>query len=469
MAKRYKQINTRRKNSKRFSRKKIRNSRKKIRNSRKKIRNSRNNIRNSRNKYSKKKYTKNMIGGAHRPGAAQAADPLPSDWTTRTSTSTGKHYYYNRFTGQATFDRDDPMITGNFLKILKTGKVYELEFVNNIINFVINVGERREPYQIIIGGPPLKPRDTPWKKHQGQFAYLNLSPRYKGSGASGTVYNLEMVAGENVKEDVPGIKLPLALKILDEPDKSEEFFAKIFRHIPVFNQEWNGDDDTLNCGIMQSNFMGVVNRKNRYGNSITEQYMLLESGADRYDSVRDLYQWIRVNKDINIDRYVMLATEILWQIIGQVVCLQKYGVFFFDIKSKNILVMQKGNNVRVMLIDTGGFIYHMPTFLSKIDTLPNNAAIRGEIEGIKGGKDQVLEWEELAAARGGNTILTGSDPKTKKKYADGYLNICYLSDSEFPASLSPLFVTSDDPGFISPRTIEDGYIFNIFAISLLAN
>ena len=51
------------------------------------------------------------------------------------------------------------------------------------------------------------------------------------------------------------------------------------------------------------------------------QYMLLESGVS--DSVMDLNQWIIKNKDIDNKTYVILATKILWQIISQIICLQK--------------------------------------------------------------------------------------------------------------------------------------------------
>ena len=39
--------------------------------------------------------------------------PLPKDWETAMSRSTGRMYYVNHKTSQSTFDRDDPMIPDN--------------------------------------------------------------------------------------------------------------------------------------------------------------------------------------------------------------------------------------------------------------------------------------------------------------------------------------------------------------------
>ena len=102
------------------------------------------------------------------------------------------------------------------------------------------------------------------------------------------------------------------------------------------------------------------------------QFMLLESGPSGSHTVMDLNYWIHKKEimELPLRDYVVLATKILWQIISQIICLQKYGVFFFDIKSPNILVIHDGEyDIRVIMIDTGGFIYHVPTLLGAIEML----------------------------------------------------------------------------------------------------
>lgn len=287
------------------------------------------------------------------------------------------------------------------LNNLNTGKVYNLDDLNVNFNYFLNL------------------------KVNGLNLHLNLSkPIYSNPKCS--VYNLEIACTD-------GKKLPLVLKIINSIDKSEEFFAKIFKYIPEFNQEWltdNKSGEFVNCGIMQSKFIQFDGYR---------QYMLLESGVS--DSVMDLNQWIIENKDIDNKTYVILATKILWQIISQIICLQKYGIIFFDIKSKNILVLQNGVfDVRIMLIDTGGFIYHIPTFNSKISELPNSEEIKETIRKMNF-SDDIFKYERF---------LYLNDFKTK----------------DFPSSLGPTFLVG---AHARANNFKDGKDFNNFAVSLLAN
>ena len=430
MAKRTKRRNVRRNNSNR------RNTRNTRRNNRKQVSKKRNSRKYTKKKRIRKTMRKNMRGGMD-PEWSKIIfqNPVFEGYRTVLDGITysefvglGQRQMKQRLNASHEWPQKTDFDTKNFivkriveevnkynlLEKLKTGKVYNLDnikFVPTSAGFEIEENEAK--------------------------LFINHSClMYNKSSCQ--VWKLSMADTD----------LPLVLKILSGPDKSEEFFARIFKHIPVFNQEWvggdDGPDDFMNCGIMQSKFLGLTAAPPG-----GKQYMLLESGGLSCDtSVMDLYDWIIKNKDIPIERYVTLATKILWQIISQVVCLQKYGVFFFDIKSKNIVVIQKGDHVRVMLIDTGGFIFHMPTFLSKIDTLPNKDDIHMEIKDIH--------------FRHGQSILS-------KPFSDGYLYLPHLSDGEFPASLCPLFLDALDDGLVSPKNLHEGCIFNIFAMGLLAN
>ena len=289
------------------------------------------------------------------------------------------------------------------LNTLNTGKVYNLDDLNVNFNYFLNLNLNLNGLNLNSNLP---------------------NPIYSNPNCS--VHNLE-IAGTN------GKKLPLVLKVINSIDKSEEFFAKIFKHIPEFNQEWltdNKSGEFVNCGIMQSKFLHYDGQK---------QYMLLESGVS--DSVMDLNQWIIKNKDIDNKTYVILATKILWQIISQIICLQKYGIIFFDIKSKNILVLQNGVfDVRIMLIDTGGFIYHIPTFNSKMSELPNSEEIKETIRKMNFSGD-IFEYER-------------------------FLDLNDFKRLDFPSSLGPLFLGG---AFARANNFKDGKDFNIFAVSLLAN
>ena len=294
--------------------------------------------------------------------------------------------------------------------ILKSGKVYKLEKIKYDYDYdaepetmTINMGT--ETVTLTRG--------------------VNI---YKGDNTE--IYKLKLGVNE----------IPVILKIImgdpEEPDLSESFFSKVFRHIPDFNDEWveGVEGEFRNCGVVQSYYAGSL---------WEEQHMLLETGSTVGvgKSVMDLNKWILVNKDIPLEQYVILSTKILWQIIGQIVCLQEYGAFFFDIKSANILVIQSGDwDVRALLIDTGGTIYHVPTFKAKINTLPNpNKEV---IQGVL--KDH---------------SVVGS----------GYLYIKNNSTDEFPSSMAPLFLGATEGGVVSPTNLEAGHIFNIFSVSLLAN
>lgn len=294
--------------------------------------------------------------------------------------------------------------------ILKSGKVYKLEKIKYDYDY------DAEPESMTI-------------KMGTETVTLTRGVNiYKGDNTE--IYKLKLGVNE----------IPVILKIImgdpEEPDLSESFFSKVFRHIPDFNDEWveGVEGEIRNCGVVQSYYAGSL---------WEEQHMLLETGSTvgKGKSVMDLNKWILVNKDIPLEQYVILSTKILWQIIGQIVCLQEYGAFFFDIKSANILVIQSGDwDVRALLIDTGGTIYHVPTFKAKINTLPNpNKEV---IQGVL--KDH---------------SVVGS----------GYLYIKNNSTDEFPSSMAPLFLGATEGGVVSPTNLESGHIFNIFSVSLLAN
>ena len=294
--------------------------------------------------------------------------------------------------------------------ILKSGKVYKLEK----IKYDYDYDAEPETMTIKMGTETVT-----------LTRGVNI---YKGDNTE--IYKLKLGVNE----------IPVILKIImgdaEEPDLSESFFSKVFRHIPDFNDEWveGVEGELRNCGVVQSYYAGSL---------WEEQHMLLETGSTvgKGKSVMDLNKWILVNKDIPLEQYVILSTKILWQIIGQIVCLQEYGAFFFDIKSANILVIQSGDwDVRALLIDTGGTIYHVPTFKAKINTLPNpNKEV---IQGVL--KDH---------------SVVGS----------GYLYIKNNSTDEFPSSMAPLFLGATEGGVVSPTNLEAGHIFNIFSVSLLAN
>ena len=294
--------------------------------------------------------------------------------------------------------------------ILKSGKVYKLEK----IKYDYDYDAEPESMTIKMGTETVTlTRD------------VNI---YKGDNTE--IYKLKLGVNE----------IPVILKIImgdpEEPDLSESFFSKVFRHIPDFNDEWvEGDGGEFrNCGVVQSYYAGSL---------WEEQHMLLETGltVGKGKSVMDLNKWILINKDIPLEQYVILSTKILWQIIGQIVCLQEYGAFFFDIKSANILVIQSGDwDVRALLIDTGGTIYHVPTFEAKINTLPNP-------------NKEVIQ-----------KVL-----KDHSVVGSGYLYIKNNSTDEFPSSMAPLFLGATEGGVVSPTNLEAGHIFNIFSVSLLAN
>ena len=292
--------------------------------------------------------------------------------------------------------------------ILKSGKVYKLEK----IKYDYDYDADPETMTIKMGTETVTlTRD------------VNI---YKGDNTE--IYKLKLGVNE----------IPVILKIImgdpEEPDLSESFFSKVFRHIPDFNDEWvEGDGGEFrNCGVVQSYYAGSL---------WEEQHMLLETGSTTGKSVMDLNKWIVINKDIPLEQYVILSTKILWQIIGQIVCLQEYGAFFFDIKSANILVIQSGDwDVRALLIDTGGIIYHVPTFKAKINTLPNP-------------NKEVIQ-----------KVL-----KDHSVVGSGYLYIKNNSTDEFPSSMAPLFLGATEGGEVSPTNLEEGHIFNIFSVSLLAN
>ena len=294
--------------------------------------------------------------------------------------------------------------------ILKSGKVYKLEKIKYDYDY------DAEPESMTI-------------KMGTETVTLTRGVNiYKGDNTE--IYKLKLGVNE----------IPVILKIImgdpEEPDLSESFFSKVFRHIPDFNDEWveGVEGEIRNCGVVQSYYAGSL---------WEEQHMLLETGSTvgKGKSVMDLNKWILINKDIPLEQYVILSTKILWQIIGQIVCLQEYGAFFFDIKSANILVIQSGDwDVRALLIDTGGTIYHVPTFKAKINTLPNP-------------NKEVIQ-----------KVL-----KEHSVVGSGYLYIKNNSTDEFPSSMAPLFLGATEGGVVSPTNLEAGHIFNIFSVSLLAN
>ena len=328
------------------------------------------------------------------------------------------------------------------LKILRSGKVYNLRDIEFKIEW-----------------PLLE------IKMDGETVRIAISA-YLINREFADILNLELVSDEESPE-----KLPLVLKIIkDEQAVQEIFFSKIFSLIPCF-REYMGDSIRNCAGIMQSKYLGK-----RYIGTQDEGYevhcMLLESGIDHNpaedslpetpSSAMNLGEWIRKNKDIDEEEYVVLANKIIFEIISQVFCLQEYGVFHVDIASKKIVVLQEGDNIRVMLIDTGGFVYHIPTFKSKIEN---------ESDGIPEKINRSIDtFMSIHVGRDNNNIMS------EQNYVWPRFNIIR---NKFPSSLCPLFfIPPDDPeddltevevGFFSPLSLEDGLNFNIFAVSLLAN
>jgi len=241
--------------------------------------------------------------------------------------------------------------------------------------------------------------------------------------------------------------IPVVLKQLKVPDRGEEFFSKVFCHVPEFQTERIVDptrDSRTNCGIVQS----------YHTSHEGEHYMFLESGAGDVSTATDLHEWITNNE--SSDDYMKKANSILAQTTSQLLCLQSYGVYFFDIKATNILIIDNSENVdfpvRALLIDVGGMIYYMDTLTTAIEDLETEVVIQIKDESIKGN--------------------AGDTPRGVGFYLDRYHRFVKMKDltfSEFPSSYCPLFMDGGESGVVNPRDITEANLFHILAVSLIAS
>lgn len=256
--------------------------------------------------------------------------------------------------------------------------------------------------------------------------------------------------------------LAVIMKGIVKYDLSEKFYSKVFRNVPEFNEEYSETPtgEFSNCGIMQ--IKELDNDYFKLLHKYYDQLMILETGYS--GNISDLSQWIIDSKKLELRDYVILATRILWQIISQLACLQKYGVFSFDIKAKNILIIHNIHtnkyDIRAILIDMGGFGCHVPTLLSALKKLEN---YEDEIE------PSIKEGLSINPNIGKTSSINFYTFEKKE-----WLNIKYKkSETEFfICSLFPLFPFDKDKRihpYLEIAGIDKGYMFNAFAIGLLTN
>jgi serine/threonine protein kinase len=139
--------------------------------------------------------------------------------------------------------------------------------------------------------------------------------------------------------------------------------------------------------------------------------------------------------EAELTKYKRLALKFLWQIVGQMACLEEYGLFHFDIKTDNILI-----NVveeRVLLIDLGGILVNPRVFYEK-----NN-------------------WEQTKFT----IVPPNLDPETFWNVSRRANN---WSSGAIASSLNPVFIQGAD-GWAKPASLDEAKAFNLLAVSLLAN
>ncbi len=304
------------------------------------------------------------------------------------------------------------------VEILRSGKVYELQTLVNL-DITFNGRNIRFVYDDI---------------SLGHTEIEVMGDAIIAQGGTSRVYSLK----------VDDRKIPVVLKQMDREDMGEEFFSKVFRHVPEFQTETvvnSTTDSRTNCGIVQSYYL----TQGRY------HYMLLESGAGDSSTSKDLHKWITDNE--GEDDYMVKANSILAQTTSQLLCLQSYGVYFFDIKTANILIIENSENghlpVRALFIDVGGMIYHIPTLKAAIEALEPEVVSQIKAE-----------------------IITGDIPRGVGYYLTRYhrfLNMKNLTFCGFPSSYCPLFMDGGESGVVNPRDITEANLFHILAISLIAN
>jgi hypothetical protein len=328
--------------------------------------------------------------------------------------------------------------------ILRTGKVYDLYDVElAALGYPYNQGHSLYKTQLKMDWSGAK---------TGEFTIENIELNFQlekiGSGSAADVYKFKL--GDEV--------LPVVLKRFTHAEpltraedvRPEGFFSIVFSQIDEFKVKLytEGEGRNNNCGIMQSYY--VTN----YGQpaKTREKFMILEYGDD---TTLELAKWAGFSpRREYTSEYQRLSAKILYQIADQIMCLENFGAFHFDIKFGNIVVVHSKESA--MLIDLGGISYHCETF---------NGAIEGR--NIDFTRCEGKPQENLG--RFGSTIVEsqtdkGVNPMLGKT---GFENMDE-GTSKFISSLSPLFIEGGGEGQLVLKTRDEAIAFNLFCLSLFA-
>ena len=328
------------------------------------------------------------------------------------------------------------------IDILRTGKVYDL--------YDVELAPVEYPYT---QGHSLY--KTQFKMEWGgfgEFTIENIELTFQlekiGSGTSADVYKFKL--GDEV--------FPVVLKrfkhaeplVRAEDIRPEGFFSIVFSQIDEFKVKLytKGEGRNNNCGIMQSYYVP----NNGQPAKTREKFMILEYGDD---ITLDLAKWARFfSRRENTSEYQRLSAKILYQIADQIMCLEHFGAFHFDIKFGNIVVVQSKESA--MLIDLGGISYHCETF---------NGAIEGR--NIDFTRCEGKPQENFGLF--GSTIVEsqtdkGVNPMLGKT---GFENMDE-GTSKFISSLAPIFIEGGGKGLLVLKTRDEAIAFNLFCLSLFA-
>ena len=330
------------------------------------------------------------------------------------------------------------------IDILRTGKVYDLYDVElAALEYPYTQGHSLYKTQLKMDWSGAK---------TGEFTIENIELTFQlekiGSGSAADVYKFKL--GDEV--------LPVVLKRFKHADplvraediRPEGFFSIVFSQIDEFKVKLytEGEGRNNNCGIMQSYYVS----NNGQPAKTREKFMILEYGDD---ITLDLAKWARFfSRRENTSEYQRLSAKILYQIADQIMCLENFGAFHFDIKFGNIVVVQSKESA--MLIDLGGISYHCETF---------NGAIEGR--NIDFTRCEGKPQENFGLF--GSTIVEsqtdkGVNPMLGKT---GFENMDEGA-SEFISSLAPIFIEGGGKGLLVLKTRDEAIAFNLFCLSLFA-